>query len=309
VALIVSGVDGIDEHDTAPRHATREELVRVHGGAYLDALERFCAAGGGDLDPDTVAVPGSWATALTAAGAGLAAIDALRAAGEGAAFVVARPPGHHATANRGMGFCLINNVAVAAAALKAAGERALIIDWDVHHGNGTQDIFWDDPDVAYFSTHQSPHYPGTGRLGETGGDAAPGLNVNVPLPAGTTGDALRTALDELAAPLADEFRPDWILVSAGFDAHRDDPLADFLLTAGDYADLARRVVGLAPRAGRVVFFLEGGYDLTALRTSVAATVAAVAGGRPPAEPVSSGGPGAGVVEAAKTVHRRARGGE
>ncbi len=337
VGLIVSGVEGVDEHDTGrqhpecrdrvgaamagiadagtsdgvvtvpPREATREELLRVHGAAYVDALERFCAAGGGDLDPDTVAVPGSWRTALLSAGAGLAAVEALRADRGRAAFVVTRPPGHHASANRGMGFCLLNNVAVLAGALSAAGERVLIVDWDVHHGNGTQDIFWDDPDVVYFSTHQSPHYPGTGRMGETGGPHAPGLTVNVPLPAGTTGDGLRRALDELAAPLADEFRPDWVLVSAGFDAHRADPLADFLLTAGDYADLTRRVAALA-RPGRLVMLLEGGYDLGALRESVAATAAALGDGAYRPERASSGGPGAGIVEAAKKVHERAKGG-
>jgi len=290
----------------APRLATREELLRVHSAAYLDALERFGAAGGGHLDPDTVVAPGSWETALAAAGAGLAAVDALASGTADAAFVGVRPPGHHADRSRGMGFCLLNNIAVAAASLAAAGQRVLVVDWDVHHGNGTQDIFWDDPSVVYFSTHQSPLYPGTGRMGETGGPHAPGGTVNVPLPAGATGDVVRKAVDEVLASVASWFRPDWVLVSAGFDAHRDDPLADFRLTAGDFADIAAAVAGLAPGPGRVALFLEGGYDLDAVRRSVAAAVSAVTGGGHRPEPASSGGPGSGVVDAVKELHRRAR---
>jgi len=337
MTLLVAGVEGMDHHDTGPHHPERParvgaamagiaeagltetvvrlpprraelaELERVHGAAYLGALERFCAAGGGDLDPDTPAVPGSWDTARLAAGAGLAAVEAL-AAGQGElAFVVCRPPGHHAGANRAMGFCLLNNVAVAAAALTAGGERVMIVDWDVHHGNGTQDIFWDDPRVLYVSTHEAPFYPGTGRLGDTGGPAAPGLTVNVPLPAGATGDVLRRALDEVAAPVAELFAPHWVLISAGYDAHRDDPLADLELTSGDYADLARTVAAFAPRPDRVVVFLEGGYDLGVLTNSVAATLAALAGGDARPEPASSGGPGGGVVDAARRIHQQLRG--
>ena len=295
---------GLGDSPVPVRQATRAELERVHSGAYLDALERFCAAGGGALDPDTVVGPGSWDTALAAAGAGLAAVDVLRSGAADAAFVAARPPGHHAVRTRAMGFCLINNVAVTAAALAAGGERVLIVDWDVHHGNGTQEIFWDDPAVAYFSTHQSPLYPGTGHIGEAGGANARGGTVNVPLPAGATGDAVRRAVEELAQPLAASFRPGWVLVSAGFDAHRDDPLADLQLTSGDYADLAVLVAGLAPSPGRLVLFLEGGYDLAALRHSVAATLSALAGGDVRPEPRSSGGPGTGVVDAVRSARDR-----
>ena len=178
-----------------------------------------------------------------------------------------------------MGFCLVNNVAVAAASRTALGERVLIVDWDVHHGNGTQDIFWDDPDVLYVSTHQHPLYPGTGRPDEVGGPGAPGLTLNLPLPPGATGDVLRAALDQEARASIEAFAPDWVLVSCGFDAHRDDPLSDLQLSSGDFAELARIVREFAPRPGRLALFLEGGYQHAALASSVEATLRALVGGR------------------------------
>jgi acetoin utilization deacetylase AcuC-like enzyme len=273
------------------RAAEGHELARVHDPLYLQALEQLAAVGGGDLDPDTRTSRGSWATAVAAAGLGLAAIEALEADEADAAFVAPRPPGHHATATRGMGFCLINNVAVAAAALAARGARVLIVDWDVHHGNGTQDIFWDDPRVCYVSMHEWPAYPGTGRASETGGPGAPGLTVNIPLPAGATGDVGLAAIDEVVAPVVDGFAPDWVLISAGFDAHRNDPLADLSFSAGDYADLTRRVAAFAPRPGRLIAFLEGGYDLDALALSAGATASALAGASYRPEAATNGGPG------------------
>ena len=283
----------------APRVATLEELARVHDPEYLLALEEFCAAGGGRPDPDTIASPGSWDTALESAGAGLAATDAVREDGSSIGYVLTRPPGHHALPRRSMGFCLINNVAVVAATLATAGERVAVVDWDVHHGNGTQDIFWDDDRVVYVSTHQWPWYPGTGAVDETGGPHAPGTTVNIPLPAGATGDVLLSAMDTVVGPVLDAFAPTWVLVSAGFDAHRDDPLADLMLTAGDFADLTARSLALGPRT---VFFLEGGYDIAALRLCVGASLASVAGVPYRPEPASGGGPGAGAVAAARRAH-------
>jgi acetoin utilization deacetylase AcuC-like enzyme len=174
----------------------------------------------------------------------------------------------------------------------------VIVDYDAHHGNGTQDIFWDDPRVLYVSLHEWPLYPGTGRLDETGGPDAPATTCNVPLPAGATGDVYLRAFDEVIEPLAARFAPDWVLVSAGFDAHRADPLTGLALSAGDYGALAARATALAPRPGRTVVFLEGGYDLDALAASSAACVAAMLGERLVSEPPTSGGPGREAVTAA-----------
>ena len=282
---------GTDLVRVAPRDASRAELTRVHAGPYLDELGAFSYGGGGDIDADTYATYDSWPLAQRAAGAGLAVVEELRRRGEGVGFVAPRPPGHHATRDRAMGFCLVNNVAVAAAALRDAGERVVVLDWDVHHGNGTQSIFWDDPAVLYVSTHQWPLFPGSGVAGEIGGLGALDRTVNLPLPAGATGDVVRRALEEVAAPVIDAFAPSFVLVSAGFDAHRDDPLADFMLSGGDFAGLARFALALAPAPGRVAFFLEGGYDLGALRSSVRATLAAALADERPDEDPTHGGPG------------------
>jgi acetoin utilization deacetylase AcuC-like enzyme len=215
----------------------------------------------------------------------------MRRRDEGVAFVVARPPGHHALRDRAMGFCLLNNIAIGAASLIADGERVVIVDWDVHHGNGTQEIFWDEPNVLYVSTHQWPLFPGTGSAREIGGAHARGGTVNLPLPPGATGDIVRRAIDEVAVPAIDAFAPTWVLVSAGFDAHRDDPIADLALSSGDFADLARTVGEFAPRPGRLVLFLEGGYNLGAVRASVAATLGALLDAPYVPEQPTSGGPG------------------
>jgi acetoin utilization deacetylase AcuC-like enzyme len=305
VRAAMEGVHDLGLDDDLVHVATREadaaDLTLVHSRAYLRQLEAFCERGGGQLDPDTFAGPDSWAAARRAAGAGLSAVEALAAGQADVAFVAARPPGHHALTDRAMGFCLLNNVAVAAAKLAAAGERVLIVDWDVHHGNGTQAIFWDDPRVLYVSTHQAPFYPGTGGVEEVGGPEARGLTVNIPLPAGATGDVVRRALDDVVAPAVDGFGPTWVLVSAGYDAHRDDPLADLALSSGDFAEIAHVVAGFAPHPGRLVLFLEGGYDVAAIRRSVGATLASLLGSRGQTEPPTSGGPGMEAVARAGRV--------
>ena len=283
--------------------ASRAELLRVHNGNYLDELGAFCYSGGGNIDPDTYATLDSWAIAQLAAGAGLKVIDELQERNDGVGFVATRPPGHHALADRAMGFCLLNNVAIAAARLLSEGERVLIVDWDVHHGNGTQQIFWDEPNVLYVSTHQSPLFPGSGSVSEVGGSHATDRTVNIPLPPSSSGDLLRRAFDDIAGPLIDAFNPTWVLISAGFDAHRDDPMADLLLTSGDFALLSRCVSDFAPRPGRVVMFLEGGYDLRALRSSIRATLSAVLGHPYESEVPSSGGPGVEHVARLQEIRR------
>ncbi|CAN5471941.1 histone deacetylase [soil metagenome] len=237
LAAVLRGAAGAGINEAlvrvATRPATHAELERVHSAGYLGALERFCLAGGGDLDPDTSVGPQSWLAALEAAGSGLDAVERLDQGEADAAFCVVRPPGHHARPNQAMGFCLLNNVAVTAAALADRGERVLIVDWDAHHGNGTQEAFYDDGRVLYVSLHQSPLYPYTGALDETGTGAGEGCTVNLPLPAGATGDVALAALDEVVSPAVEAFAPTWLLVSAGFDAHRRDPLTDLGITSGD----------------------------------------------------------------------------
>jgi acetoin utilization deacetylase AcuC-like enzyme len=271
-----------------PRTATPEELTAVHASDYLARLEEICHQGGGAIDPDTVVSRGSWETACRTAGAGLVAAGALGAGQGRAAMVLGRPPGHHAGRSTAMGFCLINNVAVTAAALASGGERVAIVDWDVHHGNGTQDIFWSHPSVLYASIHQWPLYPGTGRAEDRGGGPGYGTTINMPLPPGTTGDTYRALFDEVLSPCIEHFRPTWILVSAGFDAHRADPLGDMSLTAGDFADLTGRILQMVPAGRRTILFLEGGYDLGAVEASVAATAARLVGDPGRGEPPSSG---------------------
>jgi len=261
-----------------PSPASRETLALVHPERYISLIERACAQGPTALDPDTVASPGSWDAALRAAGAVTEAIDAVMEGSLERAFCAVRPPGHHALADRAMGFCLFNNVAIGARHAKRKGlARVLIVDWDVHHGNGTQAIFEDDPAVLYFSTHQYPFYPGTGARREAGRGAGAGFTLNVPLPDGAGDAELIRAFEEVLAPKAAEFAPHLVLISAGFDAHRDDPLAQLEVTEAGYATLTRIVRGIAEGSaqGRIVSVLEGGYDLRALGASVEAHLSAL----------------------------------
>jgi acetoin utilization deacetylase AcuC-like enzyme len=248
----------------AARPATRAELERVHAREYLDELERLVPDQSGQLDSDTWFSPGTWTAALLAAGAAveLAVRVATGELDNGAAFV--RPPGHHATRDTAMGFCLLNNVAVAAAELRARGLKVAIVDWDVHHGNGTEAIFDEEPDVLYVSLHQWPQYPGTGPAEYVGRGRGAGATLNVPLPGGTDGDAYLRAWDARVAPALARFAPDEILVSCGFDAHRADPLGGLALTEATYDALTRRLLAVQPR---VAVVLEGGYDLDALALS------------------------------------------
>jgi acetoin utilization deacetylase AcuC-like enzyme len=305
LAAVVAGIEGANLADAvtevAPEPASMEAMGRVHPVQHLEAIARFCDEGGGYLDGDTHVGRQSFDAARLAAGSGLDAIARLEAGEASAAFCVVRPPGHHARPDQAMGFCLVNNVAVTAAALADRGERVAIVDWDAHHGNGTQDAFYADARVFYASLHQSPLYPGTGRLDETGIGEGVGTTVNVPVPPGATGDVYLAAFDEVIGPAVERFGATWLLISAGFDAHRADPLTALGLTAGDYADLTRRVVGLVPQ-GRVVAFLEGGYDLDALGHSSGAFVGALLGEDFRPERSSSGGPGRNAVEAARRIH-------
>jgi acetoin utilization deacetylase AcuC-like enzyme len=297
--------DGVAEAIVAlePVAATREDLERVHPPWYLDRLRAMAEAGGGWIDADTRLSTHSADAAELAVGAGLTAVRALRAGTGRAAFCAVRPPGHHATPTDSMGFCLLSNVAIVAATLAAEGERVWVFDYDAHHGNGTQAAFVDDPRVLFVSMHQWPLYPGTGRATETGTGAGRGTTMNIPLPPGATGDVYLRAFDDVVAPVVERFAPTWLLISAGFDAHRDDPLTELGLTAGDFGLLTSRAVSFV-EPGRCVAMLEGGYDLDALSASAAAVLSTLAGAPVVPEGPSSGGPGGEAVADARSVWSR-----
>ncbi len=312
-ALIAAGITRRGTH-IATRFATEDELGRVHGAAYLEHLAKTVPGQTGWLDPDTYFSPSTWDAARSAAGSVVQlATDVLHGAlTQGIAVV--RPPGHHATRDQAMGFCLLNNVAAAAAGARAQGAaRVAIVDWDVHHGNGTQDIFWDDPTVMYLSVHQFPYYPGTGAPTEVGGPHAVGATVNVGLPSGA-GDADYAAVfDHVLIPAMTRFAPDLVLISAGFDAFEHDPLAGMRVTHAGFAAMARRLRGFADRHahGRVVAVLEGGYDLDGLAGGMTgvltALLAPTESSGPPLSiaPLPSGGSVRAAIDATLAAHAAA----
>jgi acetoin utilization deacetylase AcuC-like enzyme len=265
-----------------PRDASDEELSRVHTDAYLERLGR-AAGKRGHFDADTYYSPQSVAAARRAAGGAVALAEALQSGRAGSGLALLRPPGHHARPHSAMGFCLLNNVAVAAAAARARGaDRVAIVDWDVHHGNGTQEMFYADPSVLYVSLHQFPFYPGTGAADELGTGQGRGFTVNVPLSPGADDGVYVAAFDRIVAPIIDQFDPDLLLVSAGFDAHRRDPLASMALSDWGFAAMLDRSMRALKRgaAGRVALLLEGGYDLTALSDSLCASLEVLGGEEP-----------------------------
>jgi acetoin utilization deacetylase AcuC-like enzyme len=273
------------ERTKAPA-AEPEQLLRVHDPAHVERIESLSAAGGGMIDLDTVASEGSWEAALHAAGGAAAAAGSLLDEGGGFAFCGLRPPGHHAERDRAMGFCLFNNVAVAAAdAIAVRGlERVLVLDWDVHHGNGTEAIFYDSDQVLYASIHQSPLYPGTGAPADLGSGPGEGYTVNLPVPPGAGSEEFLALVQHVVAPIGREWRPELLCISAGYDAHRDDPLAQCMLDDTDYAAMAASMRELAAELEvPILVCLEGGYALEALAGSVVATLEALGGDGPPPE--------------------------
>jgi acetoin utilization deacetylase AcuC-like enzyme len=260
------------ERRTAPE-ATREQLERVHPARHVDAIAALSAAGGGAIDMDTTAVAGTYEAAVRAAGGAVALVDALLGGEARVGFSAQRPPGHHAEAARAMGFCFFNNVAVAAAHARAAhgAERVLILDWDVHHGNGTNDIFHADPSVLFCSIHQSPLYPGTGPEGDVGSDGGVGYTVNLPVPGGSGDEVHGSLVAHVVAGLVEAWEPQLVLVSAGFDAHRADPLATCRLSEAGFAGMTASLRAAADAVGAPLgLVLEGGYAADAAAASVAA---------------------------------------
>ena len=273
-----------------PDVATLEDLLRVHTESHVERVREACSRAEADdaivaIDPDTKVSAASWEAAVGSAGTSIAAARAVMSGAIRNAFVATRPPGHHATPDRAMGFCLFNNIAITARWLRETGqaERVLIVDWDVHHGNGTQDAFYADPSVFFVSLHQWPHYPGSGAAGETGSGEGQGTTLNVPLTAGTPADVHREQFVRAVDTALDSFAPDFILVSAGFDCMTGDPLGGMLLEPPDLHEMTRYLVEVAGEAcsGRLVALLEGGYDPKRLGLGAAAVVRALAGREPP----------------------------
>jgi acetoin utilization deacetylase AcuC-like enzyme len=259
-----------------PTVATRADVELHHGAEYVALVESTSKTNRYALDGDTITCRDSFSIGLLAVGGFLRLLDTIAAGENRNGFALVRPPGHHALKNRAMGFCLFNTIAIGANYLRRryGAKRILIMDWDVHHGNGTQDAFYDDPSVLFISTHQFPYYPGTGAVNEVGAAAGEGFTVNIPLPAGCGDAEYLQVFNDLVLPSAEKFAPEWVLVSAGFDSHRRDPLGGMAVTEEGFGAMARMLSQLADRHsdGKIAFLLEGGYDLAALRNSVAAVL-------------------------------------
>ena len=286
LAAILKALEGSGLMDSlvrlTPSACPREYVEAVHTTRLIESVEKLCGIAPQHIDPDTAVSEKSFEAALFAAGAGIAAADAIMGGEIDNAFCAVRPPGHHAETDRAMGFCLFNNVAITARYLQRARGvgKILIIDWDVHHGNGTQQIFYEDPTVLLFSSHQYPYYPGTGGMEEGGRGEGETFTVNAPLRAGCGDKEYQDVYTKMLLPVADVFEPDFVLISAGFDAHESDPLASMRLTDDGYAGLTRIAVEVAGKhsGGRLISMLEGGYDV-ALGSSVAAHIEVLCGRR------------------------------
>jgi acetoin utilization deacetylase AcuC-like enzyme len=280
-AIAEAGGLGLERNEAPP--ATSEQLERVHTGAHIKGIRELSEAGGGMIDLDTSASAGSYEAALHAAGGAAWAARTLLGNGHRAAFCGLRPPGHHAETAQAMGFCLFNNVAVAATeALESGAERVLVLDWDVHHGNGTEEIFAADPRVLYISIHQWPLYPGTGPAEYEGTGAGEGYTINLPVPPGSGSEEFLALVQHVAVPVARAYQPQLLAISAGYDAHRDDPLASCLVDTEAYADMSATMRGLAAELEvPILVCLEGGYAPRALASSVVETIAALDGNREP----------------------------
>ncbi len=288
-----------------PRAATTEELSLVHHNQYIAYVQARAKRGGGWLDADTAISPDSYQAAIYAAGGVIRATEAVMDGEVGSAFALVRPPGHHATPQQAMGFCLFNNVAIAAkyALAKYKLEHILIVDFDVHHGNGTQATFYDNPQVLYISTHQYPFYPGTGSIDETGSGEAKGTTINVPLPPGSGDTEYLQVFEQIVIPATKRFNPQLILVSAGYDPHWTDKLALMQVSVTGFAQMAKFIKDLADElcSGRLVFSLEGGYDLQALSYSVKATFDILLGNANIEDPLGQPPPGLKVASIASLI--------
>lgn len=280
--VLLELAEGLDSSRFAllpPRAATRAEVEFVHTPEHVRVVEQTSKSNRFALDGDTITSRDSFGVGLLAAGGFLTVLDAIAAGEFNNGFALVRPPGHHALSEHAMGFCLFNTMAIGAEYLKRVhgAKRILIMDWDVHHGNGTQDAFFEDSSVLFISTHQFPFYPGSGAVNEVGAGAGEGYTINVPLPAGCGDAEYLQVFQEVVVPAAETFAPEWILVSAGFDPHRRDPLGGMGVTEQGFGAMAERLLALADRSSRsrIAFLLEGGYDLGALKGSVATVLAAL----------------------------------